>query len=98
MVNASRLTYPHCRGAGCTAGTSVLRPAMPVLSRPYPHPIHVITVDIHQFRAQVVHRIPGLRRATTAHGTKQDRQDSWRSYYGQPTGPASFLTATAHRT
>jgi hypothetical protein len=91
MVNASRLTYPHCRSTGCTAGTSVPRPAMPMLSRHCPHPIHVITVDIHEFRAQVVHLIPSLRRATTAHGTNQD---SWRSHYGQPTGPASSLTAT----
>ena len=55
MVNASRLTYPHCRSTGCTAGTSVPRPAMPMLSRHCPHPIHVITGDIHEFRAQVVH-------------------------------------------
>ena len=95
MVNASRITYPHCRSAGCTAGTSVPRPAMPMLSRHFPHPIHVITVDIHEFRAQVVHLILGLRRATTAHGTKQD---SWRSYHGQPTSPASSLTATGDRT
>jgi hypothetical protein len=94
MVNASRLTYPHCRSAECTAGTSVPRPAMPMLSRHCPHPIHVITVDIHEFRAQVVHLIPDLRRATSAHGTKQD---SWRSYDGQPTGPARSLTATGDR-
>jgi hypothetical protein len=95
MVNASRRTYPHCRSAGCTAGISVPHPAMPMLSRHCPHPIHVITVDIHEFRAQVVHLIPGLRRATTAHGTKQD---SWRSYYGQPTGPARSRTASGGRT
>jgi hypothetical protein len=95
MVNASRLTYPHCRSAGCTAGTSVLRPAIPMLSGPCPHSIHVIPVDIHEFRAQVVHLLPALRRATTAHGTKQDR---WRAYDGQPTGPASSLTATNERT
>src|ERR671934_2118640 len=59
MVNASRLTYPHCRSTGCTAGTSVPRPAMPMLSRHCPHPIHVITVDIHEFQAQVVHLVTG---------------------------------------
>ena len=59
MVNASRITYPHYRGTGRTTGTSVPRPAMPMLSRHCPHPIHVITVDIHEFRAKVVHIIPG---------------------------------------
>jgi hypothetical protein len=73
MVNAFRITYPHYRGAGCAASTSVSRPAMPMLSRHFPHPIHVLTADIHEFRAIVVHILAGLRRATTAHGTKQDR-------------------------
>ena len=95
MVNASHITYPHGQGAGCTTGTSVPRPAMPMLSRHCPHPIHVIMADIHEFRAQVVHLIPDPRRATTAHGTKQD---SWRSCYGQPAGPASSLTASGDRT
>ena len=95
MVNASRITYPHYRGARRTAGPSMLRPAMPMLSRPCPHPVHVITVDIHEFRNKVVHTRPGRRQATTAHGTKQDRR---RSCYGQPAGPAGYLTAAGDRT
>jgi hypothetical protein len=95
MVNALRSTYPHCRGAGCAAGTSVLHPAMPMLSRHCPHPIHVLLADIHEFRAQVVHLIAGLRRAMSAHGTKQDR---WRSCDGQSRSPAGSLTAAGDRT
>jgi hypothetical protein len=95
MVNAFRRTYPHCRGAGCSVGTSVPRPAMPMLSRHCPHPIHVLTADIHEFRANVVHIITGLRRATSAHGTKQDR---WRSCDGHSTGPPGYRTAAGDRT
>ena len=96
MVKSSRVVYPQCRGTEYAADPRVPRPVIPMLSLRHPQPIHVITVDIHEFLPSVIHVMPGPRRATTGRGT--NNQDRWRSFCEQPTGPASYRTAAGDRT